>query len=50
MDTKIIHMGLPTSKEKALKKCDMSLNVKIVSGCFNIMENLMVFRDLSNKS
>ena len=50
MDTKIIHMGLPTPKEKALKKCDMSLTVKIVSGCFNIMENLMVFRDLSNKS
>ena len=50
MDTKIIHMGLPASKEKTLKKCDMSLNVKKVSGCFSIMKNLMVFRDLSNKS
>ena len=32
MDTKIIHMGLPTSKEKALKKCDMSLNIKKLVG------------------
>ena len=32
MDTKIIHMGLPTSKEKTLKKCDMSLNVKKLVG------------------
>ena len=49
MDTKIIHLGLLTSKEKTLKKCDMSLNVKKVSGCFSIMKNLMVFRDLQYK-
>ena len=51
MDTKIIHMGLLTSKEKTLKKCDMGLTVKKLVGVLASWTTWWyVFRDLSNKS